>query len=65
MGIFLSQILQLYSHLKSHDAKILKFKIMGNLENEGIIYSKDSHQLETCPGVKERHWICKLETLVP
>ena len=53
----------LYSHLKSHDVKILKFQILEILENEGLKYIKDIRQLETSLDAKERHWIWKLETL--
>ena len=35
----------LYSHLKSHDVKILKFQILEILENEGLIYNEDNRQL--------------------
>ena len=55
----------LYSHLKSHDVKILKFQILEILENEGFIYTKDIRQLETSLDAKKRHWIWKLETLTP
>ena len=63
MGIFLNQILQLFSYLKSHDAKIFKFQVFEILQNEGFKYTKDIRQLETSLDVKERHWIWKLETL--
>ena len=55
----------LYSHIKSHDVKILKFQILEILENEGLKYTKDNRQLETSLDAKERHWIWKLETLTP
>ena len=55
----------LYSHLKSHDVKIFKFKVIEILENEGLRYTKDIRQLETSLDAKERHWIWKLETLTP
>ena len=35
-----------YSHLKSHDVKILKFQILEIHENEGYKYTKDIHQLK-------------------
>ena len=53
----------LYSHLKSHDVKIFKFKIFEIIENEGFKYTKDVGQLETSLDAKERHWIWKFETL--
>ena len=55
----------LYSRLISHDVKILKFQILEILENEGFIYTKDIRQLETSLDAKERHWIWKLDTLIP
>ena len=55
----------LYSHLKSHDVKILKFLILEILENEGFKYTKDIRQLETSLDAKKRHLIWKLETLTP
>ena len=55
----------LYSHIKSNDVKIFKFQILEILENEGFKYTKDIRQLETSLDAKERHWIWKLETLVP
>ena len=33
-----------YSHLKSHDVKIFKFKILEMLENEGSKYNKVSRK---------------------
>ena len=55
----------LYSHLVSHDVIIFKFQILEILENEGFRYSNDIRQLKTSLDAKERHWICKLETLTP
>ena len=55
----------LYSLLESHDINIFKFQILEILENEGLIYTNDIHQLETSLDAKERHWILKLETLTP
>ena len=47
----------LYSHLKSHDVKILMFQILEILQNEGFRYTKDIQQLETSLDAKECHWI--------
>ena len=55
----------LYSHLKSHDVKVIKFQILEIFENEGFKYTKDIRQLETSFDAKERHWIWKFETLTP
>ena len=55
----------LYGHLKSHNIKIFKSKILEVLENEGLRYTKDNRQLGTSLAAKERHWIWKWETLVP
>ena len=55
----------IYSHLKSHHVNIYKFQILLILENEGLKYTKGSHQLETSLDTKERHWMWKLATLVP
>ena len=41
----------------SHGIYIFKFQILQNLEDEGLGYTKDIHQLETSHGAKERHWI--------
>ena len=53
----------LYSHLRSHDVKILKLQILKILENEGFRYTKDIRQLETSRDAKERHRIWKLKNL--
>ena len=53
----------LYSHVKSHDVKILKFQILEILENQDFKHTKDIRQLEISLDAKERHWIRKLETL--
>ena len=55
----------LYSRLESHDAKIFKFQILEILEDEGFTYTKDIRQFVTSLDAKERHWIWKLETLIP
>ena len=59
-----SDISSLHSHLKYH-VKIFKFQILLILENEGLKYTKDIHQLETSLDTEERHWIWKFETLTP
>ena len=43
--------------MKSHDINIIKFQILQILENEGLKYTNDIHQLETSLCANERHWI--------
>ena len=54
----------LYTHLKSHGVDIFKFQILEVLNTEGFI-GKDVRLLDRLLDEKERHWIWKLNTLVP
>ena len=66
MGIFSkSDTSALYSHLGSHNVQKNYFQLLEILENERFRYTKVSRQLETSIDAKERHWIWKLESLVP
>lgn len=54
----------LYGHLKSHGVDFFKFQILEVLKTEGFD-TKDTRKLDSLLDEKERHWIWKLNTLVP